>query len=311
MRRVLVVIALVAGCRRAGETTKRPLVPLDEPMAPAEKAAAQPKVDMPTPDQLTDIGGRPPPSAPVGDPIVLAWTPPHQGAVRVRTMTTVTVDESRSTNEGKQVDRRQVSRYGYRFTELASLVENGRIVEMHVTTHDARESVELDGKTREQLLLWGAYDVDVANGIGEHGRIYATRDHREVEGREQEELGVVFGLDDGNESGMHQVARAHPLRVGESISLTDAEKQVYAGGPSVPDPIALTLVEVTDELVTLRIDATVDRGGGSAIRHREVDRYRLSTGALVDKILETESIIPATNERSRSRTHVSFDTTAW
>jgi hypothetical protein len=294
MRWVLLLVAIV-GCRRAGETRTRPIVPLDQPSEPAPVVADQPPVELPSPDELQPVDGSAPESAPTGERIELAYVAPAPGARRVRTLTIVSTEQ--------HGDHTQVYRYGYRLTEVVAQLEGEKVAVMRVTAHDAREQIELDGKTAEQKLLSGTYDIDVTHGYSAH------KDGQDIGTREQEELVLVLDLDDGNEGGMHKVARTHPLRIGESILLTRTEKELYANGPSVPDPIALTLVGIDGDLVTLRIDAIVKRDGGATIRHREIDRYRVATGALVDKTLETEST--EGGGLIKSRTHLAFDTTAW
>jgi len=214
MSRAVVLVACIGAlvsCRPAGQTTERPLVPLDETVATAS-ANVLPPIELPSTDELQAVEGSPPPSRPTGEPVQLAYVAPRPDASRVRTLTIVS-SETRDTV-------RQISRYGYRLTEVASQLDRDKIAVLRITAHDARESIELDGKTNEQKLLWGTYDVDLTN------KLSATRDRRAVSTREQEEIAVVFGFDDGNESGTHQIARTHPLRVGESITLTDGEKEV-------------------------------------------------------------------------------------
>jgi hypothetical protein len=243
------------------------------------------------------------------------FVPPKVGSRRVRTQTLVATHDDSFVIDGKRDEKHQITQSLFKLVEEIDRAERQRVIAIRAEVVDAREVVTIGGRENPQQLLEGTYIVNVEHA--RHGRLTALSDDgREIGSREEEELADLFTLDTANESGLVRVLRKHPLRVGESVLLGDAEKQALAGGPAISQPIWLTAIAAGSGQATYQLDLTLEKseGGMKIVRvTQERQTIKPATGQLLAMTLDehdTESSDKATSDHKSHRV-VTFEWTKW
>jgi hypothetical protein len=274
--RLLICVVVVVACRHAGDYGTPATVP--EPPQPRDSPASDPAIEA--------VDGVAPASAPVGDPIAITYVPSKVGDARELTLHMAEVYDT--VIDRGRTKRHQVSDHTYRMREEITALDGARIKAVRATVHEAHESIVMDGDPHEQELLGGTYLVTMEHGNDARYRIRATHETGgDVASRELEELDLLFGIDSGDEPALVQIVGAHPLRLHETVTLSDADKQLYAHGPPAKEPISLALVDASGGFATYEIDLTRDDHGGDAsevVHVRERTRLRIATGQIVEQI---------------------------
>jgi hypothetical protein len=295
------LIVLLAACAHAGsDAPSAPLVPLDRP-PPAEPTTA-------TAPTIEEVTGAAPASAPVGEPIAITFVAPKVGDTRNRSLH---MHEVYDTKIDTKV-RHQDSDHTYSMQEQVTAIDGDHVKTMRTTVRGAHEHMVLDGEPHDDEILGGTYLVDVGGGLQMHGSMSATKEGGgDANSREQEELGMLFSMDAGGENPIVKIVREHPLRLHESIALSDEEKQLYAGGQAIAEPIGLTLVEATGGMATYEVDVTrTDTMSGMTVtlKLRERSRFRIATGALVETVTVTNKTerSDGMSQDARARMELSF-----
>lgn len=264
-----------------------------DPGAPGAPGSAAPS---PAPiAELADLVGGPPASSPRGEPIAIAFVPVKVGDARQRTESTI----QRYDTTWSDGVRHQVTQRWFRMREQIAALDAGRVASLQVDVDDAREQTTENGELESERLLEGQYIVGLHASASNDEVDVRHVPGREIDSREEEELATLFQLDRGDEPAIAQVVRAHPLRLGESIALDDAAKAILAHGAAMPEPIALTLVDVSHGAATYQVDVTT---ATSVLRYRYA--LALATGHLVAIVLDSSKHTVESGLTSDERAHV-------
>jgi hypothetical protein len=191
----------------------------------------------------------PPSGPPAGDPIKVAPFAPKIGMKRVRTIdVTFTVDEE--LGEGKRFEQRSEKRFVLReeITQAASETVSGLLV----AADTAEERIELNGKPHAQKLLDGSYTVAVKDQRLVAGRPAGA----DVGSRELEELDAIYSGELGQPDPIKTLLAKKTLRLGETIPLTDEDKQLLG----VTGAFTMSLVALDGPVATFHfISTTIGR----------------------------------------------------
>jgi len=267
------VVVLLAACQRPGGGPS-PQVPIEPAAAPAAPPAL-----------IATVDGAAPASAPTGEPVAITYVPVKVGDTRELGLKMHEVYDTSIDDGDKHMKRHQDSEHTYRVRQEVTALAAGHVKTVRATVLEAHEKIVMDGDPHEMDLLDGGYVVE----LGEHHQVSAKSSAGgDIASRELEELQLVFGIDSGDEPSLVRIVTAHPLRLHESVAMTDGEKQIYAEGPATKDPVALTLVDVSGGFATYQIDMTRtdSEGGMTSTQHlRERSRVRIATGQLVERIV--------------------------
>jgi hypothetical protein len=243
------LLVAFCGCHPA-TTPDAPMSPLppalvDKPAAPMDAALASkgaPSIESLGWEAFPVIPPAPV-SQPTGAPISVPFTLPKVGDVEQHVMSSVFIQHY--VYDGGT--RYQKTDTDFELTLKVLDVANDHPSKLEVTANKAVETVELSSAptgvpTQSELLLMGTYIITAGKGGGfqrDEGNVSRPSGSR-VQGREQEELGSLFGemLRDGNATARY-VKNKH-LRLGEVITL-DAEAKRMLGGGDDPTPEIFTL----------------------------------------------------------------------
>ena len=293
MKLVAVVVALAA-CQPP-TTPAQPVSPLPpDPGAPVAPAAgsdgsAAPvakHVDWPKYPDLTGA----PDSHPSGDPIALPSPVVKAGDRERRTMTSTFEQHYISgTSTRFQLTKRD---FDLEVTVLA--VDAGHPSRLEVVAHKANEWIALaDAPTtvprEDGALLDGTYTVSSGPSAELHDDTKVTRGPGlDVYGREQEELAGIFGADLRSNDPMADFMRGRKLRLGEVVTVTDAEKKRLEAG-TVPSTVTLALVAVDAASVTYQLDIHITQTDDSQmeIRARGAITFDRKTGQRLSQTEQT------------------------
>lgn len=294
MRALASMLALmVFGCSHPGAPSAPP------PRLDVPAVAAPPSDEFPSPTPPPFVGGLPA-STPSGDPIVIPWVAPRIGSVRTLTEDVVLLGAG-------PPGKRPLTRKRFRVDEEVTAVDGDRVRALRVTAHVARVEMTIAGVPHETTVLAGGYTLALPDP--DHALQLARIGDGELGTREQEELAELLQLDDANPSRVLQVVRRHPLRLGESIALADADKLVVIGPPLEPVPVVLGLVALTATTATYTTDMVVngDDGDFAARQRYTLDRR---TGQLL--ALEVDSAqTPLGAREPATRSHFAIAVTRW
>jgi hypothetical protein len=232
-----------------------PLPPTEGEQAAASEAAAPPQ-DISKWPALPAIAP-PPVSNPTGDPIALPVYAPKVGDTFREDMTTSL--EKHYAHAGNTKFQRTDAKFDVDVRVIAVMGDHPAKVEVTITT--AHETVALDTAPtttpREDVdLLFGTYTVGPGPGGGfERDEAVVTRAAGvKVYGREQEELGSLFGVTLRDGDSVARLVRTKHLRMGEVVALSDDDKQKVAGAQPVPGPFTLAVVAADAKTVTYQLD---------------------------------------------------------
>ncbi len=222
---------------------------------PAPQDAAPPAQDISKWPAFPTIGA-PPVSKPTGDPIVLPPYLPKVGdAYREKADSSFEQHYSHGTNTRFQ---RTDTRFDLDVRVIAVEADHPSKVEVAVTT--AHETVALaDAPTttprEDEDLLIGTYVIGPGPGgvLGRDEAVVTRGGGVRVEGREQEELGSLFGATLREGDPVARLVRGKQLRLGEVVALTDAEKHRIVGDP-VEGTFSLGVAAADAKTVTYQID---------------------------------------------------------
>jgi hypothetical protein len=284
MSRALAVLIALAACKHgSGETIPAP--PLDEIRADARVAAAPADAPPPLVEmlglQIEPIADKPPASAPTGKPIAIKFVAAKVGATRTRTQTLAEL--FRTTESDGTISRLQETSTTFEIREEASAVANNRVKRMRATIGKAEEVIALDGQRITTPLLAGTYILDIGGILPEDIKAKPEDPNRRLGTREDEELATLYSLDAASTTPFHELVWMHPLRVGESIVLSDLEAKTLLHGDPAPAPITFSLRDVTDGIATYQFDAEFEVDGEQR-KVRQRQRVRVATGQLVEVV---------------------------
>jgi hypothetical protein len=229
-----------------------PLPPEGDQPVPQDAAPPQDISKWPA---FPTLGG-PPASHPTGDPIVLpAYSPKAGDAYRQKADSSFEQHYSHGTSTRFQ---RTDTHFDLDVRVIAVEADHPKKVEVAVTT--AHETIALaDAPTttprEDEDLLIGTYVIGPGPGGGfERDEAVVTRGGGvRVEGREQEELGGLFGVTLREGDSVTRLVRSKQLRLGEVVALTDADKHRIVGDP-VEGTYSLSVAAADAKTVTYQID---------------------------------------------------------
>ena len=257
MMKVAAVVLVLAACKPPTTPTE-PISPLPpdpgtEVAAGSDGGAAAPAkhVDWPKFPDLADV----PVSHPTGDPIVLP-APVVKAGDRERRTITSTFEQHYVSGSST---RYQLTKRDFDLDVTVLAVDAGHPARLEVAIHKANEWIALaDEPTtvprEEGQLLDGTYTVSSGPSRELHDDTKVTRGPGlDVYGREQEELAGLFGADLRSNDPMADFMRGRKLRLGEVVTVTDAEKKQLEAG-TVPSTVTLALVAVDPASVTYQLD---------------------------------------------------------
>ena len=209
--------------------------------------------------------GVPPRSVPRGEPIAIAIVPLAIGDARTRHFTShFVIRDAAHATEPRQVSDKVIALR----EELVSI--DGEALVYKATVSEATETMVLGGESHAQTLLRGAYIVGVFPPGGAHVAGAARADHSELGDRELAEIDEQYGVDAGRPTPVARIVAAHPLRAGESIALSEAERRVYHGGETLDAPVALTAIAASGATATYQLDAVYRLVDGTRTTERRL-----------------------------------------
>lgn len=248
-------------------------------MVPVEPESPPPA----PPAAIETVDGVAPASAPSGDPVAITYAAVQVGDTRELGLRMHEIYDTAIDDGSNHVKRHQDSEHVYRVRQEVTALDGGHVKTVRATVLDAHEKIVMDGDPHERDLLGGTYVVELAAG---HVADAKRANGDGIASREREELELLFGIDTGDEPPLVRILAGHPLRLHESVAMTDGEKEIYASGPATKDPVVLTLVDASGGFATYQIDMTrTDTAGGmTSTQHlRERSKVRIATGQLVER----------------------------
>jgi len=170
-------------------------------------------------------------------------------------------------------------------------VEAGHPSRLEIVAHKAQEWVALaDAPTTEprqdEQLLDGTYLVSTGGARELHGETKVTRGPGlDVQGREQEELAGMFGDELRGGDPMATYMRGRKLRLGDVVTLGDAEKKSLDAG-LVPSTVTLAVVVADAARVTYQMDIQVVQDD-TTVHSRGTLVFDRKSGARVEQRTQT------------------------
>jgi hypothetical protein len=294
----LVALGLVLAACKPPTTPSQPVAPLPPDPgsavaagsdASAGSAAAAPVAKHVAWPKYPELGDAPA-SHPSGDPIALPAPVVKSGDHERR----------RSTSRFEQhyisgtTTRYQLTKRDFDLEVTVLAVDAGHASRLEVVTHKANESVALDDAPtdvprEEGALLDGTYTVSTGPSRELHDDTKVTRGPgMDVHGREQEELAGMLGDELRGGDPMADFMRAKQLRLGEVVTITEAEKKKLDAG-TVPSTVTLALIAADPNRVTYQMDIEVDRHDDADVRvhSRGVVTFDRKTGAQLEQRTQT------------------------
>ena len=286
------VLLVLAACRPPS-TPSQPVAPLPEDLGSASSgsgsAAPAPvakQIDWPKYPDLTGV----PVSHPAGDPIAIP-APIVKAGDRDRRASSSTFEQHYISGEST---RYQLTKRDFDLDVTVLAVDAGHPTRLEVATHKANEWVALadaptDVPREDGALLDGTYTVSTGPSAELRDDTKVTRGPGlDVYGREQEELAGMFGDELRGGDPMADFMRRKQLRLGEVVTITEAEKKQLDAG-LVPSTVTLALVAADPTRVTYQMDIDVVRheDGDTTVHSRGSITFDRKTGARVEQRTQT------------------------
>jgi hypothetical protein len=289
----LVALGLVVGACGPPQSPNQPMSPL--PPDPGTQVATgsdgsggvvAKHVDWPKYPDLSDV----PASHPSGDPIAMP-APVVKAGDHERRTSASTFEQHYVSGEST---RFQLTKRDFDLDVTVLAVDAGHPARLEIATHKANEWVALadaptDVPREDGALLDGTYTVSTGPSAELHDDTKVTRGPGlDVYGREQEELAGMFGDELRGGDPMADFMRKKQLRLGEVVTITEAEKKQLDGGLA-PSTVTLALVAADDKRVTYQMDIEVDRhdDGDVSVHSRGSVTFDRKTGARLEQRTQT------------------------
>jgi hypothetical protein len=306
-RSVLIVLC-------ACHSSAPPVEPVPLPPTEAEQAAAAARQDAGVPQDISKWPAfptipAPPVSIPAGDPIPLPVYAPKAGDSYREQMTTSL--EQHYVHAGTTRFQRTDTKYDLDVRVETAAGDHPTKVEVATTT--AHETVALaDAPTttprEDEDLFFGTYIVGPGPGGGfERDEAVVTRGGGvKVYGREQEELGSLFGVTLREGDSVARLVRGKRLRAGEVVPLSDDDKQKVAGAQPVPGAFTLAVVAADGKTVTYQLDVvstSTDKDTTTELRMTGTIKLERATSRVLEERNQLRKV-----ERAADSTDETFDT---
>ena len=253
----LAAVVLLGACHSPPAAKEpRPDLSQEPQVAPATPVAEAPSDPVVWPEfpRLAPA----PASHPTGAPIAVPFTLPSVGDVERETIT--------DTFEQHYVDGTTTTRFqrterNFDLGVTVLAVDADHPSKVEVTVDVATESIALASApmaTPNQVttLLAGTYVVAAGKGGGfERDEAVVSRPGgRRIEGREQEELGSLFGDTLRGGAPLVRFFKSKHLRIGEAVVLNDEAKHAVAAADPLPGTFTLSLASTSPTTVTYQLD---------------------------------------------------------